>query len=284
MSTVYTFYGLTDDGRVTAGPNTYSTVRDAASGSSYSASDTSELLGQNYNGINYTIAQGFFAFDTSGLPSGGAAVPVTLGIYITTVATSGKQFIAGQPGDLGTLGNPDWRDLSELAEMEQGDAVAVVSGDANSVVEFPVSTTLERVVRHWVCLWPKDMVDNVAPTGNEYITAYMAERSGTSQDPRLIIELTDPPSATASITLGDITSTASATGFIPATLSATLGEIGLSATASAAIPATLYATLGEITLTSTGVGSFEPTASLSRQLLFTTNRQADRTIVLSRSA
>ena len=206
--TTSTFYSGAGDGRCTGTPNaTWATVHDASSGDT--ANYTSASLGV-YSGkdgsAKYDFARVFLPFDTSALPDTDSistavmsayAVSKTDGDndaegYITLVQTtqaSNTSLVLGDFDQCGSISNP----TEGIATGERKDITGI---STSAYLDF----TLDATGIGWInntgvtklgVREGHDTTNTVYAGANgtyNFVSFYMSEQAGTTQDPKLVVE------------------------------------------------------------------------------------------------
>jgi len=185
-------YAGTQDGDVWAGDSVWATVRAKTDGGDYSL--INGMRAQATHPSTYQIQRGFLPIDTSAIPD--SATINTATIYLNPYAHSGSNGVniwKGTQSD--TLGLSDFDAFS-------GSAIATSASSWTDGVYVPFqlfnpnTNVNNNGVSKYTIRIDKDY-DNVAPTSNNYVFFYGQENAGTSQDPYLLIDLTDSLPATA---------------------------------------------------------------------------------------
>lgn len=203
--------------------SSYSTQRNASTGSSPLDTYTSLAVGQYYNvpptAPTYRVFRAFIYFDTSGLPDSSVVSSATLKLYgkadssdtdfyiqIQTGGTyphdplvTGDYYYTHYSGDGGTL--------STSGFSTSGYNSIALSATGLSWISLDSSTKL--------VLRSKEDVDNSAPSGAEWVTVYAYEQ-GTGYWPQLEVtySATNPPTVTAQDASDVSTTTAILHGYI----------------------------------------------------------------------
>lgn len=284
MSTIYTIYSKQTDGQIQITGTSYSNTRSGTGTRGVSTAGTTARTNQAE--ISWAITQAFYVFDTSAVVAGLAAAPNEINLYITSTSFS-REYIAAEPGNLGSaLATGDYVVGDDLSSLPQGPPQSVSSSGAYK--SFPITDDITRMSDYWVMTFPKDQMDNVAPSASDQgFTAQTANFTGTARDPFLTIEVADPPEGELAVTLGAITISAEAdVSLAPAEASVvlTLGDVGIAATGRQATPATLSITLDAITSNIAGEGTFDATTPPARSISLRGPLLAERTLILPRSA
>ena len=190
-----TFYSATSDGDLRRSATSYSTVRDYSTGT-LSISATIFTLGQYLTGGNYLIYRGFVFFDTSNLPDDATIVNATLSLYkygdqsdndFDIVVQNGQPTYPREPLVAG--------DYNRTYYLDNGgslDTTAFTSGYNDITLD-------ENARENWIrkdnttklCLRSSNDIDNIAPTGKEYVYIRSSE-SGSGFQPRLTVTWTTP--------------------------------------------------------------------------------------------
>lgn len=190
--TTYTIYAASGDGGIQSQSTVYATAR---SGSALVVQGgAGQSIGQTFGGSDYYCAEAFFAFDTSGIPSGDTIDSATLALYGSFSSTSSSDFvIQARSLAFGTLTTADWvagADLGSYDLLATLDTSAGFStsayNDLSSEAAF-VGAINASGDTELFCSSSRHLAGNT-PTGGEYVQVRMSEQAGTSQDPKLTVE------------------------------------------------------------------------------------------------
>jgi RHS repeat-associated protein len=187
------------DGRVARGYDAaWSTARDATDGTTKDDSTADDSAGTvNKQAEGYHIGRGFFLFDTSSLNDGDVVSAGTISIYPTSFANSDNDqyayevFVSSNPAantalvtaDFDQVGSTAYTDTVDIDNLSAGvyaDFTLTASGRA-AISSTGISKFAMREGHDF---------ENVAPdtNGSTGVNGMsMAETSGTSQDPKLVI-------------------------------------------------------------------------------------------------
>ena len=199
-NTVSTFYpdpnteSSSHDGRHYISNSTYSTANGASDSSSVSDSDATWYpVANSDRGSVFEIRRGQFLFDTSAM-DGDTVDSATLSIYgnqttydadddkvnIYAVSTASNTAISTADfGNFGTSAFSTQIDISSWTTGAYNDFALNTSGIANIVVDGISKFGFRSV---------KDVANTAPSVGRNEVGCYFADQSGTSTDPKLVVE------------------------------------------------------------------------------------------------
>lgn len=176
----------------------WATAHDATISASFNDSGTSySTLITTDKGVFYTITRFFTLFDTSALGSGATISAATWSVAANggTKANADSQdidlvssnpasntSIAGDDYDqvgttvYGSLAVSSWVDTNNTYNNISLNASGLAAISKTGITKFAARLSRDT--------------DNTAPTGNGYVGGYMADNTGTSSDPKLVITYT----------------------------------------------------------------------------------------------
>lgn len=208
IMTTATIYGEITDGEMIGDSFTYSTARSTSTGCNYTG--TSARVGQNKSGGGlYSVYRAYLSFDTSELPD-------------DAVVTSAVLYVCAD-GDLSIT------DFDVKVYRYAWTEALCTDQEANYDGAYGASATLEGTLRNTSAGWAGGTyytmtvattginvtgdtkytlvshrdVNNLTPTGNEYVFIAAADYTGTSHDPYLVVEYTAGPTPTPTNTPTD---------------------------------------------------------------------------------
>lgn len=195
MATV-TIFGATGDGDISSGPNaTYATVR---SGTGLTAATATANLrtGQNLFGGNYTIFEGFLAFDTTSLAGIGTLTATTLSLYGQQDFSIADFTIEARVNNWGaTLTTADWVAGASLSGQTLLASFATAGFSTSGYNDFTESSgaltaNLNTAGTTYFMLCSSKDTSGTAPAGTEYVHVYSADQAGTTNDPKIVVTYT----------------------------------------------------------------------------------------------
>lgn len=195
-----TFYADSDGGEI--GGNDFSSSYATARSTSATTAETNPLgkVGQleQFGGINYQVYRDYMRFDLSALPGGAVVTGATLNVMLysdisdTDFIVRCYRFAWSSP-------------LAASAEANYDGAYggsATLEGTLFDTASAPATETYHGMsIDHtalnvsgfnYYVLVSKEDVDNSAPSGNEYVTFYTANETGTAKDPYIEVTYTLP--------------------------------------------------------------------------------------------
>lgn len=195
----------TADGTIYASNATYSTARNAASGDVVTTNLTK--VNPNSATVAYLIERGFFAFDLSSILSGSTVTAATFSLAGTGDATvnadsssigvvestqTAEIIVAGDYSKFNTtelasrITNANWvttnNTYNDFVLNASGIAIVQTAVGGAGFVGFAKFCTRSG----------KNDIDNTAPTGSNYVTAYASDNG--SSKPQLVVTYTLPSS------------------------------------------------------------------------------------------
>ena len=214
----------TVDGHVgyTGSGETYSQVRDAASGTNAVDSETTLDIMSRFNGSNYIIRRGFFLFDTSSLTASATISAATLSLSSNTGNNSNANstsinIYATTPASNTALVSADYSQIGSTAQCDTSINISSLTSGYNDFVLN--STGLGNISKTGVSKFGGRIVErdvtSSAPTGTNYAAIYAAEQAGVTNDPKLVVTylVQINPSVSDTATTGDTISIVTANLF-----------------------------------------------------------------------
>jgi hypothetical protein len=194
-----TVYADTSDGYIQS--SAFNNYAGAAAGSSLSAQAAGNLLVGQTTPVNFIVYQSFVSFDTSGLDDDAVINSVELALDGLT-DNSTTDFVAeARTYDWSTsLDTGDWRtpaQLSGLTRLATWNSSGYSSG-YNAFTEdgtnFRSAINKTGATRLLIC--SAENVSQSEPTADEYVTFDSANTGGTTSDPKLTIDWSEPAPVT----------------------------------------------------------------------------------------
>lgn len=181
--TTYTIYGGAADGYVSTGAN-------------FDQATTVDTTGDIYVGMQVGAAyEGFLTFDTSSVDDGAVITSATLSLYGMNDSSTTDFTLEARIYDwLTSLGTDDFRTRAELgtltlvASMSTASWVATGYNVLTSDAAFLAGINKTGSTRLVLC--SSRHRTSETPSGTEFVGMNSADASGTSQDPKLVIEAT----------------------------------------------------------------------------------------------
>jgi len=207
-NTTSTFYADTGDAIVRKSNSSWSTMRGSSSGDSVQNLTTGycawEKEGSAYNGY-----QPFQMFDTSAISSGDTISSATFSVYLNgdnEVADSQQMSICNSTqATWNSIGTGDFDQRG--GSTEGATRVSCPTGTTSGYLDFPLNATgLTFIARSGETIpgsasasgktqlairWSSDL-DNSTPTGRTFMQIRTGDYSGTSSDPKLVVEHAAP--------------------------------------------------------------------------------------------
>lgn len=198
--TVDTFYAGTGDGLIESSNASYATAR--AGGSFFvRTTATSEGMGWQIPGGTYNLVELFFAFDTSTLPDDTTIDDAVFSLYVSTTSGTSWTSIYAREYDYGaSLTSADWRAMDGtsatdtlLAQIARTSITTSQYNDLTSEAALLTAINLTGVTGIYTLISNGESAS--APTGSQQAAITMADNTGTTQDPKLVV--THTPAAPA---------------------------------------------------------------------------------------
>lgn len=189
--TTYTIYSGTGDGTITSSNGTYSTAR-SGSGLSADTSDTTLFVGQTALG-SFECKEAFVSFDTSGVA--GAVTSATLSLFINGLELPSTNFtLNARRLDWGTLTTADWIAGASLSGQTLLATYATSTGTSNAYAALTSQaaflTNINQSGTTGIILSSSRHEAGTSSDFNERLGFYSADRSGTTNDPKLVVVAT----------------------------------------------------------------------------------------------
>lgn len=197
--TTATFYAGTADGYLSSRDDDYSLAR-AGTGAllSFNTTATEGYVGQAADGnpgFLYQCTEGFLSFDTSSLPDDAVILSVTLSLYGDTDSSTTDFTINARAHDWGAeITGADWVAGASLPAKTLLATFATsgwsVAGYNDFTSEAAFLTAINKNGTTYIILSSSRHEGNNTPSGDEYVLWETANNSGTSKDPKLVVEYT----------------------------------------------------------------------------------------------
>lgn len=230
--TVTTVYSSTADGRVQNTHATYATARSGGGTFGVTTAANGGDLGQVYSGVDYSCRETFFEFDTSAIGSDTVTdveFATTYSLNLTTTDFIGECRIKDWGGTLNSADYVAGADLGSYTLVATIDTSTDLLGSGSGTYSPWTSdaaflTNINGSGTTRVFCSSDRMRNNNTPSTSEYFTMRMADNSGTTDDPRLIVTHTAPTTVFGTMTASfGTTITAVGTRTVFGTASATWG-------------------------------------------------------------
>ena len=188
-----TVYSSTADGSIAINGSDWATVRSATTaGFSPFTSDTVSDGSQSgwgaitTNSMGYLIERSFYYFDTSDIPDSATVTSVTLYLYCAVVDPSNTKIQVFE----GTQANPLTTSDIHAFGSAWSDATSLTANQYNSItLNATAISAINKTGVTKICIREYDHdAQGATPTGSSDAGWRMADYSGTSTDPKLVIE------------------------------------------------------------------------------------------------
>ncbi len=184
----------TEDGVVANWGATYSTVRSASTGAYASSNGTSAIVGQTLITTTYYIYRWYMYFDTSSLTSAATISDATLKLYGSANNSTTDFDVTMVAWNEGTaISTTDFNGLGTTSYGALNTSGWTTSGYNDLTITD--TSIISKTGNTLVGLRSSRDISGTTPTGSEYVTIYMNDNSGTSQDPVLEITYSVPNTA-----------------------------------------------------------------------------------------
>lgn len=194
--TTDTFYGIEGDGRLYNLDSVYANARASADTVSTTAT---ERIGQVYNsaGGTYACYELFVAFNTSTIVDTAVVSAATLsmdgaGDSSTTDFTAQVRPKVWTPSGLTTADFVAGADLSSLTLLATWASSSYSSGYNNFSSEAAFNSAINKTGNTELLIHSDRHAAGTTPSGNEYVLFTMANETGTTTDPKLVVTYTVP--------------------------------------------------------------------------------------------
>lgn len=195
--TTFTIFADTNDGYIACddgGAGNYASARAGTATLTTDIAATSMTVGQFNNTATFNqVAEGFLSFDTSAIGSGAVISTATLSLYAQSLWVGPNYAIEARAYDWGSgLTSADFvagASLSALTFLASIQASMVTVGAYNALTSagaFLAAINVTGPTR--IILDSSRTVAGSAPSTNEQAQFYTSDASGTSQDPKLVID------------------------------------------------------------------------------------------------
>jgi len=249
--TTFTIFADSNDASIKCSDASYSNAR-AGTGTltldAGTASTETAACGQQLAAAVYSVMEIFQQYDTSSI---GAGATITAGTLSFTMSGSGDRsdtdfVINAYSHDWGggavTTGDfvagADFGGLTKIAALNTSGIVTLSYNDLTS--EAAMLTEINPTGYTNVLIASANTGANTAPTGDEYFSMRMADFSGTTSDPKLVVVATLPVDGTLTKTLDNFTLASAGTVAVAGALAKTLGDFTLQSTIITESPGSLH--------------------------------------------
>lgn len=191
-----TVYAGTEDGGVQSRTSTYSGARAGTGNLDVSTGGVADRANWN-GGSDHRITELFFSFDTSSVPSGASISDVTFSLNerIAPSEDDNPDDVYVRQYDWGTsVTGADWRPTDGTSSGDTLLASLAFSSWGTGYNDFVSESAFTSAINtggdtRFYCVVSNAEAAS-APTGSNYISVRMADESGTSQDPKLVVTYT----------------------------------------------------------------------------------------------
>lgn len=277
--TVTTVFADTTDGLMECNSTVYATAASGTGNLTQFLNDTTQTFaGQYFSGGSYRCLEGGFAFNTAAIPDGDI-----VGIVAFTLRSSGFQLSVGTTFDIevyaydwGTSlsANPDFRPSTWLQSATKlaSRTIEAVSGSWDFNGFYTLTSTaafgpaINKTGTTRLITASSRHRTATPPTALEYAACYMAEASGTTSDPTLVLTHFPPVDLAGAVSL----TTTAATDMNPDGVPLVPDTLTLVTTTSADLTVSEQPLLGSVSLSTGASGDMTPTQFLGGAASLTT--------------
>lgn len=203
-NTTTTIYASTGDGIVRTSKSTWAAVYGAATGDSVQNLTTGYCTWAKESASVFNGYQPFHPFDTSSIPSTDTISSATYSVYL-----NGDNLTDGQQITIGNSTQATWNSIITADFDQRGGAtegctrISHPNGATTGYLDFAMNASgIAFIARSGETIpasasasgktqiairWSRDL-DNSTPTANSYIQIRTADYTGTSSDPKLVVE------------------------------------------------------------------------------------------------
>jgi hypothetical protein len=191
------------DGYISKDGSSWATTRDAAIGdAAFGSSTFLQITTDRTGGHDYAISRAFVLFDTSSLGDSDTITDATLDLYVTAITNAdddGNDYlslVSSAPASNTALITSDYNDVGSTEYGNVPDIGSLTTSAYNTLTltEAGRDTISKTGVSKFALREGHDF-NNSAPGGENTVTAYSADRTGTAEDPKLTITYTSAVSA-----------------------------------------------------------------------------------------
>lgn len=160
-------------------------------------------IGQTYT-ANYEIFKGFLSFDTSGIPYDATITAATLTLYGKAKNITGLidfDIEVYNSNYTEPLWNPDWGAVGTLRGSLNTSAFIVGGNNTIPISALNANYLIEKGGTTRIALVSSRTMDNVSPSGEEYVEIYSSNSEDPNVRPKLYIDYNgDAPNITPTLT------------------------------------------------------------------------------------
>jgi uncharacterized membrane protein len=194
----YTFFSSAADGWIASDNPTYATARTGGTLNT-SSSDATRFVGQA-EFFGYICNEVFLDFDTSSIDDAETVTSATLSLYGAVDESTTDFTLEARIYDWGpAVTTADWVSGASLGALTLVATYATSGGwstagyNTFTDVAFAANVSLAGVTRLVVSSDRHRLGNSPGVAGREQVSFYMADDSGTSRDPKLVVVTTAPP-------------------------------------------------------------------------------------------
>ena len=188
----------------TQGSGKWDAVHDETSSNSAVGTDTNEVYCRARVGGETSIIRSIFLFDTSTIDSADIITSATFSLRGTakfTGVNDGNDFVSvvqSNPASNTTMSTADYDQVGDAVDnptegVDSGDRIDITTWSTSGYNDFPLNSTGlgwidEAGITKLGVREGHDIVDSAPASGTTGVRGYYADRSGTSNDPKLVVE------------------------------------------------------------------------------------------------
>lgn len=194
-NTTLSVFAGTTDGQVTSNSAVYATARSGA-GLGADTAGTTILIGQRLD-VTYQCCEGFFAFDTSTIPDAATIDSVTLSLFGQADNSVTDFTLQARASDWGTgLTTADWVAGASLGALTLLGSLSTVGFSTAAYNDFTENgsnfrNAISKTGETRILVNGSTHEAGSTPTGYERVTVHSADASGTTNDPKLVVNYSE---------------------------------------------------------------------------------------------
>lgn len=189
-----TAFATSEDGRLESSDLVYLTAR--AGGGVVGIDTNNIVVGQRLEGATYRCWESFLSFDTSSIPDDATIDSVVLSLFGDGDFSSTDFTLQARLRDWGaTLTTTDYVPGANLAALTLLATVTSVGWSLAAYNDFTseaaFAANINKTGETRLVIVSSRLVAGNVPTGLEFVTAHHSETSGTTNDPKLVVNYTE---------------------------------------------------------------------------------------------
>lgn len=189
-----TAYADASDGRIQSASTTRSNAQGTSGTRTATTNGTTGEVGQSFQSPDYIVWQLYFSWDTSSIGASSVVDGATFSLYRQSDVSTTDFVNELREHDWGaSLTTADWVGASSLGGktlLASKGTSGIGSGYVDFASEAAFAGAINKAGQTLALLCSDRQRTQAAFTGNEYMVWYLADFSGTGQDPRLVVDYT----------------------------------------------------------------------------------------------